>query len=158
MAKNIIKVLVVCMGNICRSPTGEVVLRAKAARLGCQLEVDSAGTIDYHQGATPDSRAQTTGVTRGYDFSGIKARPIVADDFAYFDYILAADKHNLADLTRQCPTQYRHKLKLYLEFGSTEDMEIPDPYYGGENGFEVVLDLIEDASDGFITYLQETTT
>jgi protein-tyrosine phosphatase len=147
-------VLVVCMGNICRSPTGEAVLRAKAEALNIPLEVDSAGTIAYHTGDNPDSRSRAAGEARGYNFSTIRARQVTQSDFAEFDYILCADKANLRDLMAICPSEYQAKLALFLSFGSDDCTdEIPDPYYGGEQGFEHVIDLIEDASDGFLKQL-----
>ncbi len=141
------KILVVCMGNICRSPTGEAILRAKSQQLGIPVEVDSAGTIGYHQGNPPDSRAKAAGEQRGYSFKGIRARKVVESDFDEFDLILAADKDNLSDLIAQCPQHLQHKLKLFLEFSDADYDEIPDPYYGGDSGFELVLDLIEDAAE-----------
>ena len=145
-----IKVLVVCMGNICRSPTGEAVLRAKIEQQGLAIEVDSAGTIGHHQGDLPDSRSAQAGKRRGFSFKGIRSRKFVATDFADFDYILAADNDNLNDLKAQCPNHHQHKLSLFLSHGECDFDEIPDPYYGGENGFELVLDLIEQASDAFL--------
>ncbi|WP_253820438.1 low molecular weight protein-tyrosine-phosphatase [Vibrio pectenicida] len=147
------KLLVVCMGNICRSPTGEAVLRAKAEQMGVEIEVDSAGTIGYHQGNLPDPRAKEVGERRGYLFEGISSRKVVEQDFAYFDLILAADRDNLADLQAQCPLQYQNKLKLFLSYAESGEEEIPDPYYGGDNGFELVLDLIEQASDKLLRTL-----
>ncbi|RTZ14114.1 low molecular weight phosphotyrosine protein phosphatase [Vibrio aquaticus] len=141
------KILVVCMGNICRSPTGEAVLRAKSQELGVPVSVDSAGTIGYHQGNPPDPRSKAAGEKRGYSFRGIRSRKVVADDFEQFDLILAADADNLADLKAQCPKRLHYKLKLFLEYGDSGYSEIPDPYYGGDNGFELVLDLIEEASE-----------
>ncbi|WP_394225677.1 low molecular weight protein-tyrosine-phosphatase [Pseudoalteromonas spongiae] len=149
------KVLVVCMGNICRSPTGEAVLNAKAASLGVNVEVDSAGTIAYHAGERSDPRSRAAGEARGYDFSAIRARQVTANDFEYFDEILCADKQNLADLQAICPKQYQHKLKLFLSYGDNEVDEIPDPYYGGDQGFERVLDLIENASIAFLQQLKQ---
>lgn len=108
------KVLVVCMGNICRSPTAEAVLRAKAAQLKVDVEVDSAGTIGYHQGNPPDARSKAAGEKRGYSFSGIKARKIRDEDFVKFDWILAADQENLAELKARCPQSHQHKLSLML--------------------------------------------
>ncbi|SEG32513.1 low molecular weight protein-tyrosine-phosphatase [Vibrio hangzhouensis] len=142
--------LVVCMGNICRSPTGEAVLKARARQMGIDVKVDSAGTIGYHHGNPPDSRAQQAGEARGYSFSGIRARQVTDDDFESFDMILAADKDNLADLKQRCPRHLHHKLSLFLSHGSSEYNEIPDPYYGGEQGFELVLDLIEEAADSVL--------
>ncbi|MDV6251691.1 low molecular weight protein-tyrosine-phosphatase [Vibrio sp. EA2] len=141
------KILVVCMGNICRSPTGEAVLRAKANDLGIAVEIDSAGTIGYHTGNLPDQRAMLAGKQRGYSFSGIRARQVKNDDFEYFDLILAADKANFADLLDSCPVEHRHKISLFLSHSDSNYEEIPDPYYGGEDGFELVLDLIEEAAE-----------
>jgi protein-tyrosine phosphatase len=147
------RILVVCMGNICRSPTGEAVLRAKAAQLGVDVEVDSAGTIGYHQGNPPDSRSRKAGERRGYSFKGMSSRKVVMQDFTDFDSILAADKANLADLYDICPAQYQHKLSLFLSHSDGKFDEIPDPYYGGDNGFELVLDLIEEASEQILSKL-----
>ncbi|EGQ8530076.1 low molecular weight phosphotyrosine protein phosphatase [Vibrio cholerae] len=149
------KVLVVCMGNICRFPTAEAVLRAKAAQLKVDVEIDSAGTIGYHQGNPPDARSKAAGEKRGYSFSGIKARKIRDEDFVKFDWILAADKENLAELKARCPQSHQHKLSLMLSHSDSEYQEIPDPYYGGERGFELVLDLVEDAAEQFLLKLQQ---
>ena len=144
------KILVVCLGNICRSPTAEAVLKAKAKSKGLTVEIDSAGTIGYHHGNTPDSRAKAAGELRGYSFDGIFSRKVKEQDFAYFDYILAADKQNKKDLLAICPSQYQNKISLFLAMGDTEQLEIPDPYYGGEQGFELVLDLLELASENIL--------
>ncbi|EHK1074192.1 low molecular weight protein-tyrosine-phosphatase [Vibrio parahaemolyticus] len=140
------RILVVCMGNICRSPTGEAVLRAKAEELGVDIDIDSAGTIGYHTGNTPDSRAMAAGKQRGYSFKGMRARQVSVQDFEDFDLVLAADKANLADLLDICPAEHRHKVSLFLSHSNSSYDEIPDPYYGGDDGFELVLDLIEEAS------------
>lgn len=140
------KILVVCMGNICRSPTAEAVLRAKANQLGIDVDIDSAGTIGFHQGNPPDRRARAAGERRGYSFSGIRARQIKDDDFAKFDLILAADNANLADLMQRSAPEFRTKISLLLSHGQSEYQEVPDPYYGGDQGFELVLDLIEEAA------------
>ncbi|MGF1698859.1 low molecular weight phosphotyrosine protein phosphatase [Photobacterium makurazakiensis] len=145
------QILVVCMGNICRSPTGEAVLRSKALQRGISLTVDSAGTIGYHQGSKPDRRSTEAGEARGYHFDTIRSRKIKLEDFEQFDLILAADNANLADLKAICPNAYQSKVRLFLSYGNNNNAgEIPDPYYGGQNGFEVVLDLIEDASDAVL--------
>ncbi|SDH78431.1 protein-tyrosine phosphatase [Vibrio xiamenensis] len=146
-------ILVVCMGNICRSPTGEAILRAKAQQMGVEVEVDSAGTIGYHAGSPPDKRAQAAGKKRGYSFAGIRARQVSDEDFTRFDLILAADNDNLADLKARCPASEQHKLKLFMSYASADIDEIPDPYYGGEQGFELVLDLIEDAAESILISL-----
>ncbi|ARP37771.1 low molecular weight protein-tyrosine-phosphatase [Vibrio syngnathi] len=144
------KILVVCMGNICRSPTGEAVLRKKAQLMDINVTVDSAGTIGFHQGNPPDSRSKSAGEKRGYSFKGITSRKVVDKDFEEFDLILAADKANLDDLMRQCPAHLQYKLALFLSFGESQYQEIPDPYYGEGNGFELVLDLIEESSDAIL--------
>ncbi|WP_440056786.1 low molecular weight protein-tyrosine-phosphatase (plasmid) [Pseudoalteromonas sp. T1lg65] len=146
----ITKILVVCMGNICRSPTMEAVLKYKAHQKGMFVDIDSAGTIAYHQGNPPDPRSIAAGRNRGYDFSGVKARKVTSNDFAAFDLILCADNANLADLKSWCPPEYQHKLHLFLEYGHCHGSEVPDPYYGGEKGFELVLDLVERASDNIL--------
>lgn len=141
------------MGNICRSPTGEAILRAKAKSMGIDIEVDSAGTIGYHQGNPPDPRSKAAGEARGYSFAGIRSRKVVSRDFDDFDLILAADNANLSDLKSQCPTHLQHKLALFLSYGSSEYQEIPDPYYGEGDGFELVLDLIEESSEAVLKAL-----
>ncbi|WP_417763137.1 low molecular weight protein-tyrosine-phosphatase [Shewanella sp.] len=156
LTANIRKILFVCMGNICRSPTAEAIARAKAQDTGLALEFDSAGTIDYHQGEQPDIRAQAALERRGIDFSGIRARKLTQSDFAEFDLILAADEQNLADLLGRCPEAYQHKLALIMAFGKGSTVEVPDPYYGGSDGFERVLDLLEEAIDGLFNELQAT--
>ena len=147
------KILVVCMGNICRSPTGEAVLKAKATELNVDVEVDSAGTIGYHQGNPPDNRARAAAEKRGYSFAGITSRKVTAEDFEYFDLILAADESNLSDLKRECTVELHNKLALFLSFGDSGYQEIPDPYYGEHDGFELVLDLIENASENVLKSL-----
>ncbi|MDW6003494.1 low molecular weight protein-tyrosine-phosphatase [Vibrio mangrovi] len=153
MSTNTQSILVVCMGNICRSPTGEAVLRAKAEEMGIAVEVDSAGTIAYHQGNPPDVRARTAGEKRGYRFDGMRARQVTKDDFARFDMILAADRDNLSDLQARCPAQYQYKLSLFLSHGQSGEDEIPDPYYGGDAGFERVLDLLEESAEAVLRKL-----
>lgn len=144
------KILMVCLGNICRSPTAEAILRQRAKQAGVALVVDSAGTYGGHAGATPDARSQAAGERRGYDFSGIYSRKITVADFSDFDVILAADHSNLANLKALCPATQHHKLRLLLSFSDQAEQEVPDPYYGGEQGFEQVLDLIESACDGIL--------
>lgn len=148
-------VLFVCLGNICRSPTAHAVFRQKVKDAGILVEIESAGTSAYHEGAKPDPRSIAAGKKRNYDFSGIESRKIRDEDFEHYDYILAMDNDNLASLLNQCPSEYQHKVKLFLTFaenyGDTD--EVPDPYYGGAAGFELVLDLIEDASKGLLQAL-----
>lgn len=149
-------VLFVCMGNICRSPTAEGVFRERAAVAGLELLIDSAGTHGYHAGEAPDRRSQKHALRRGYDLSRQRARQVKADDFKRFDLILAMDQHNLAVLKDKCPPEQQHKLKLLLSYGQLDPQgEVPDPYYGGDAGFERVLDLIEDAADGLVTALRQ---
>ncbi|MDN2662033.1 low molecular weight phosphotyrosine protein phosphatase [Psychromonas sp. 14N.309.X.WAT.B.A12] len=144
------KILIVCLGNICRSPTAEAVLRTKSVNQGINLQVDSAGTINYHQGNKPDTRAIAAGEKRGYSFSGISSRGVIAEDFSEFDYILAADQENKQDLLKRCPAQYQYKIDLFLAFAGLGEQVIPDPYYGGDQGFELVLDLLEKASENIL--------
>ncbi|WP_105169827.1 low molecular weight protein-tyrosine-phosphatase [Pseudoalteromonas sp. T1lg23B] len=143
------------MGNICRSPTGEAVLKHKLAEAQLDITVDSAGTIAYHQGNPPDKRSVAAGKKRGYDFSGMTARQVKPQDFTDFDLILAADRANLADLLALCPPQHQHKVMLFLSFIDAQYDEIPDPYYGSGDGFETVLDLIESACDQLISELKK---
>ncbi|HTY02478.1 MAG TPA: low molecular weight protein-tyrosine-phosphatase [Rhodocyclaceae bacterium] len=152
-----VKVLLVCMGNICRSPTAEGVLRTHLERAGLsgEVEVDSAGTHAYHIGEPPDPRSQKVAATRGYNLSGLRARRVVAADFLRFDYILAMDRDNLAVLKEACPVEEQHRVALFLDYASAGSAdEVPDPYYGGPDGFEYVLDLIEEASTGLIDHLR----
>jgi protein-tyrosine phosphatase len=150
-------ILLVCMGNICRSPTAEGVLRTFAERegLSASLEIDSAGTHGYHVGEPPDSRASAAAKRRGYDLSRLRARRVNESDFRHYDYILAMDRENLTALRRVCPEEYRHKLGLFLDHAiDSEVEEVPDPYYGGDAGFERVLDLVEDAARGLIAAMR----
>ncbi|QJR79796.1 low molecular weight phosphotyrosine protein phosphatase [Alteromonas pelagimontana] len=147
-------VLFVCLGNICRSPTAEAVFRQKAEKAGLKVTIDSAGTHGYHIGSPPDKRSQATAVARGYNFKGISCRKVDPLDFEKFDYILAMDHSNLTHLQSMSDSQYYPKIKLFLEFAESHYEEVPDPYYGGKQGFELVLDLIEQASDGLIAKLK----
>lgn len=149
--------LFVCLGNICRSPTAEAVFRHLLAQsqAGPDIEVDSAGIGDWHIGEPPDQRAQAAARRRGLDMSRIRARQIVHEDFALFDLILAMDRQNLAELKRRAPAQYRERVRLFLEFApELETLEVPDPYYGGDAGFEAVLDLAEQAARGLLGHLR----
>jgi protein-tyrosine phosphatase len=157
-----ISVLMVCMGNICRSPTAEAVLRAKVAQAGLTklVHIESAGTHNYHPGSPPDERSAAHALRRGYDLSQLKARQVTPDDFADFDLILAMDWDNLALLQVDCPPEHAVKLKLLMEFaqarpeqGANLGAVVPDPYHGGEAGFERVLDLTEAACDGVVAVL-----
>lgn len=149
------RILMVCMGNICRSPTAEAVLRAKleAAGLADRVEVDSAGTHDYHVGAPPDPRAQEHGALRGYDLTRLRARKVGPADFERFDLVLAMDEDNLATLQRRCPPAQRHKLEPLMRYAPDLGTQVPDPYYGGASGFDQVLDLVEAACDGLVQRL-----
>ncbi|MGI2092356.1 low molecular weight protein-tyrosine-phosphatase [Shewanella oncorhynchi] len=149
------RILMVCMGNICRSPTAEAVCRFKIAERRLNIEMDSAGTIGYHQGDKPDSRAIEAGKKRGFSFEGMRARQVVNADFEHFDLILAADNANLADLLSRCPVEYQHKLQLMLSYADTQITEVPDPYYGGAQGFELVLDLLEQSMEALLDQLTE---
>jgi protein-tyrosine phosphatase len=156
--KSSYKVLLVCLGNICRSPTAEGVLRHLAAKEAPQLalEIDSAGTADYHIGAPPDPRSQRAALRRGIDISGLKARQIAADDFARFDLILAMDSENLRELRAMQPRNSHASVKLFLEYARDSALrDVPDPYYRDAAAFEEVLDLSTAASRGLLAALQE---
>jgi protein-tyrosine phosphatase len=142
------KVLFVCMGNICRSPTAEGVFRHIASEAGLidRLTVDSAGTHAYHTGEPPDRRARVAAERRGYSLDQIRARRVRDSDFEEFDLILAMDRDNLANLKAASEDTHHGKIRLFLDYSSGPEDEVPDPYYGGVVGFERVLDLIEEAS------------
>ena len=156
-----IKVLFVCLGNICRSPTAHGVFLRKLEQqktadgraLADLVLVDSAGTSDWHIGKPPDMRSQSAALKRQYDLSTLRARQVADEDFEEFDYILAMDQANLQNLQDRCPRPYRNKLALFLDFAEGPELEVPDPYFGGEEGFNQVLDLIEAASEGLIRQL-----
>ena len=151
------RILFVCLGNICRSPTAEAVFRAVASREApdIALEIDSAGTAGYHIGELPDRRTRQAAARRGYDLSALRARTVEPRDFEYFDLILAMDRQNLRALEGRAPPHTRERLRLFLEFApQTGISEVPDPYYGGPNGFEDVLDLIEAASRVLVEHLR----
>ena len=141
------RVLMVCMGNICRSPTAEAVLRHHAQARGLAVEVDSAGTENYHVGDPPDPRSIQHARRRGYDLTELRARQLSAEDFVRFDVILAADELNLRTIRRQCPAEHLDKLGLFL---GTEPL--PDPYYGEAADFEKVLDLVEKRVDFLLSH------
>jgi protein-tyrosine phosphatase len=145
-----IKILFVCTGNICRSPTADGVMRAKIAALGLgnMISVDSAGTSAFHAGQAPDMRSQHAAAKRGYDLSSLVARQVHARDYEEFDFLLALDAGHEAELKRHAPEALAHKVKLFLPYvGMREVVDVPDPYYGGEDGFEHVLDLLEQGCD-----------
>ena len=153
-----VKVLFVCMGNICRSPTAEGVFRNIVQQAGLQdrIHIDSAGTHAYHVGNEPDPRAQAAARKRNIDLSSQRARRVEAEDIDHFDYVLAMDDNNLADLEYILSGDPSDKLSLFLEFSkNSSQREVPDPYYGGDQGFELVLDLIEDASTGLLDDIRQ---
>jgi len=151
-----LNVLFVCMGNICRSPTAHGVFLAKlhAAGLAQQVAVDSAGTHGFHRGVPPDLRSQRHALRRGYDLSALRARQLTDDDFGRADLLLVMDDDNLAHVTERCPAAERHKLQrlgAYCRIHAAGD--VPDPYYGGPEDFERVLDLVEDACEGLLAHV-----
>ena len=150
------KLLLVCLGNICRSPTAHAILRKKTAEQAIMLEIESAGTSASHKGQVPDPRSVREGERLGYSFAGIRSRQVLDNDFAYYDLILAMDTDNLAELKRRCPSAYQHKLQLFLQYHPQypQYSEVPDPYYGGSKGFSMVLQLIEQGCDGLLQQLK----
>jgi protein-tyrosine phosphatase len=152
------KVLFVCMGNICRSPTAEIVFRQIVAREdpGLAIEIESAGTASYHVGSLPDPRTRDAALRRGYNMSALRAREVEPRDFIRFDLILAMDRENLEVLRRRAPVDARRRIRLFMEFApETDTADVPDPYYGGPNGFEEVLDLVEAASLGLLRHVRK---
>jgi len=146
-------ILFVCMGNICRSPTAEGVARTLAERAGLAhlFEFDSAGTHDYHVGRPPDARSQRAAAARGYDLSGLRARQVQKSDFQRFDRLLAMDYDNLELLRAACPPALHDRLGLFLDYApELGRREVPDPYYGGAEGFDLVIDLVEAAARGLL--------
>ncbi len=153
-----IKVLFVCMGNICRSPTAEAAFRHYVENAGMSEHIvtDSAGTHDYHISDPPDSRAQRAAQQRGYDMSSLRGRQVAEDDFRRFDYVLAMDRANLAILQRIAPPDSTTQAGLFLEYARHHnEREVPDPYYGGADGFERVLDMVEDAAQGLLEEIRQ---
>ena len=156
-----IQVLFVCLGNICRSPTAEAVFRhqVEQADLSAHITVDSAGTGDWHLGHPPDQRAQQAASKRGYDLSALRARQVDPEDFARFDYVLAMDSTNLHDLnTLSACSSFPQRciIKRFLQYApNSRLMDVPDPYYGDKDGFDHVLDLIEDASEGLLHEIRQ---
>lgn len=160
-----IHLLFVCLGNICRSPTADGIMKDRIQRAGLseRIHVDSAGTGDWHIGREPDPRTVAAALQRGYDLSSLRARQVHADDFLRFDYILAMDRSNLEHLQAMCPPNYAGELCLFLDYypdpGTDSDLlaqcggEVPDPYYGEASGFDQVLDLVEGACDGLLAAL-----
>lgn len=155
--KPVISVLFVCMGNICRSPTAHGVFRRLVEREGLEqlVMIDSAGTHAYHVGNPPDERAQQTASYRDIDLGDLRARQTTASDYETFDYLLAMDRENYEILARSCPASMQHKLRLFMSFAPELGVqEVPDPYYGGEQGFEQVFDMIEAASAGLLAEIR----
>lgn len=153
-----VRVLFVCMGNICRSPTAQGVFERLVEDHGLAdiIVVDSAGTHAYHVGERPDARASAAALKRGIDLSTQQARRISPDDFDSFDYVLAMDRDNYDILAAGCPSGMESRLRLFLDFApDLEIREVPDPYYGGVSGFERVLDMIEQASEGLLAEIRQ---
>jgi protein-tyrosine phosphatase len=152
-----VKVLFVCMCNICRSPTAEGVFRHQVNNAGLseQIFIDSAGTHAYHVGNPPDTRAMGAALKRGVDLSTQRARRVTEDDFSSFDYVIAMDESNKDDLLAICPAGYEERVQLFLDFANSQESEVPDPYYGQGRGFEIVLNLVEDASDGLLEHIHK---
>jgi len=152
-----VKVLFICMGNICRSPTAEGVFRHMVKQISAEDEIliDSAGTHAYHVGNPPDSRAQEAALKRNVDLSKQRARRVSKDDFAEFDYVIAMDESNRDDLLAICQPKYRDRIHLFLDFAECDESEVPDPYYGQGRGFEIVLNLVEDAASGLLKHIND---
>ncbi len=151
------RVLFVCMGNICRSPTAEGVFRQFVADDSSDLRlfIDSAGTHAYHVGEPPDKRAQAAALRRGVDLADLRARRVVPEDFERFDLIIAMDSLNVAVMQEDCPPEFLPRIRLLLEFATSDRIDVPDPYYGGAKGFEFVLDLVEEASAGLLEHIRK---
>ena len=152
------RVLFVCTGNICRSPTAEGVFMrmVQDAGLSASIRIDSAGTHDYHVGHPPDPRSVAAAGRRGYDLAALRARQFERSDFERFDLILAMDESHRIHLARLCPPAHADKLKQMMDYATRlSGADVPDPYYGGAQGFEQVLDMIEDASRGLLAALRD---
>ena len=153
-----VSVLFVCLGNICRSPTAEGVFRKKVEDAGLShvIHIDSAGTADWHRGKAPDARTVRAAAARSFDLSALRARQVIAADLDQFDYVLAMDESNLADIHRLSANAFSAKTGLFLSYSRQQiHSEVPDPYYGGEDGFSLVLDLIDDAADGLLAHIRQ---
>jgi protein-tyrosine phosphatase len=151
------KVLFVCLGNICRSPTAEGVFRKllEDRKMTSQFDVDSAGTSDWHEGHSPDPRSQEEARRRGIDLGFIRSRPVRPEDFTRFDYIVAMDNANLDELEERCPDSLTHRLHLFTSFAPELGITgVPDPYYGGPKGFERVFDIIEASARGLLAHIE----
>jgi protein-tyrosine phosphatase len=152
-----VKVLFVCMGNICRSPTAHGVFRDLVQQQGLadHIEIDSAGTHAYHVGEAPDRRAQESARRRGVELSDLRARRTEPDDFHAFDYVVAMDQDNYHGLSRICPDGMHDRIHMFMDFApEMRTREVPDPYYGGDSGFERVLDLVAAAAAGLLAEIR----
>lgn len=152
-----VSVLFVCLGNICRSPTAHGVFDAMLEQQGLAdvISVDSAATSDWNIGRSPDPRTQAAARLRGYDLSHIRARQVRAEDFQRFDYILAMDNSNLANLQRLQPADFSGQLALFLRYADLPQQEVPDPYHGDDDGFDAVLDMVEQGAAGLLAHLRQ---
>ena len=153
-----VKVLFVCLGNICRSPTAEGVFRALVNERGLSesIEIDSAGTSGWHQGEAPDPRSQEEACRHGVDLSGQRSRAVVSKDFQHYDYICAMDSANLRELKRECPKGQEKKLHRLTDFApELKVRDVPDPYYGGDRGFENVYNIVEAGCQGLLDHIQQ---
>ena len=152
------KVLFVCLGNICRSPTAQGVFQKliDEENMRQRFYLDSAGTHAYHIGEPPDKRSQDSALRRGVDLSKLRARRVVVDDFHRFEYIVAMDEQNFQSLMEMCPSEHQRKISLFMEYApDLKQTSVPDPYYGGLSGFEKVLDLVEIAARGLLVRIKE---
>lgn len=149
------RILFVCLGNICRSPAAEGVLRTRARERNLNLYIESAGTGEWHAGDLPDSRMIAAMARRKMDISYQRARQVELADFYTFDYIMAMDLRNYNDLLALAPPNRECEIKLFLDFADGDIRETPDPYYGGPDGFEHVIDLIEKGAKGFLDFLED---
>ncbi len=151
------RILFVCMGNVCRSPTAEAVFRrqVEVAGLAPAVQCASAGTHDFHVGSSPDGRARAAALKRGYDLSRLRGRHVSDEDFERYDLILAMDQHNMSFLKQRCPPHRQERLKLLMEFARCHKApEVPDPYYGNAQAFELVLDMVEDACSALVDHVR----
>ncbi len=148
-------ILFVCLGNICRSPAAEGILRTKSRERGMKLFIESAGTGAWHVGDPPDARMIKAAGARGYDISYQRARKVELSDFYEFDYLLAMDLSNQTELLSMAPPNRTCDIRLFLDFAKGAERETPDPYYGGADGFAHVLDLIEQGAEGFLDHLED---
>lgn len=156
-AMQMFRILMVCMGNICRSPTAEGVVRAAIQKAGLadKVEIDSAGTHGYHVGEPPDPRTQRAALARGYDLSQMRARRVAPQDFEYFDLVLAMDRSNLDNLQRVARPEQHDHIRLFMDYAHNfDDDEVPDPFYGLGHSFDLVLDMAEDAAEGLVAELK----